>query len=102
MKGERLAEVRKNNRMTQKELALQLDVGESTVQSWEQDRSRPRVETLIRICLLFKVSADYILGLSDDHPQLRPVRKELHTDSSFIMKELIEFMHWKKQRESQE
>ena len=36
MKGERLAEVRKNNRMTQKELALQLDVGESTVQSWNR------------------------------------------------------------------
>ena len=71
MIGERLKEVRKDHKHTQQTLANLLKVSVSTVQSWEQDKSSPSHELLVAICRLYHVSADFLLGLTDDDPLFR-------------------------------
>lgn len=68
MIGELLAEVRKDHGHTQKDLAEKLHVTVSAVRSWEQEKSSPSHETLVSICRLYQVSADYLLGLTRIDP----------------------------------
>ena len=68
MIGERLAEIRKDFGEKQGELAAYLCVSLSTVRSWERDKSAPSHEALVAICKRYRVSADYLLGLSNADP----------------------------------
>ena len=68
MIGERLADVRKDHGDTQNDLANKVHVALTTVRSWEQGRSSPSHDYLVEICRLYHVSADYLLGLTDDDP----------------------------------
>ena len=68
--GERLAEVRKDHKDRQADLAEKLHVTLYTIRSWEQEKSSPSNEMLVRICMLYHVSADYLLGLSNHDPPL--------------------------------
>ena len=71
MIGERLQFVRKHYGIKQAELARLLDVSKFTVQSWEQEKSNPSHETLVKICQMYHVSADFLLGLSDELPSFK-------------------------------
>lgn len=64
--GQRLSDIRKDNQHTQQELADILCVSKHTIASWEQNRNSITVDALIRICELYDVSADFLLGLSHD------------------------------------
>ena len=64
--GQRLKEVRKKNRETQDDLALVLDVGKSHVSEMERGNRTTTAEKIALICAHYRVSADYLLGLSDD------------------------------------
>ena len=68
MIGESLAEVRKDHKDTQAELAARLNVSVSAVRSWEQEKSSPPHELLVTICKLYHVSSDYLLGLTSEDP----------------------------------
>ena len=68
--GQRLKEVRKKNRETQDDLALVLDVGKSHVSEMERGNRTTTAEKIALICEHYRISADYLLGLSDD-PQPR-------------------------------
>lgn len=75
MLGERLQEIRKDNGDTQQSLAEKLEVSLHVIRCWEHGRSRPSYDTLIRICQLYHVSSDYLLGLKDEddaHVMFRP------------------------------
>ena len=61
--GERLKEVRKQNGLTQVELAEVLGIHSITVSRWEISANQPPIKTLVDIAILFSVSADYLLGL---------------------------------------
>lgn len=68
MIGERLAEVRKDHGDTQQDLADKLNVTKFTISNWEQEKSVPSHELLVKVCQLYGVSADYLLGISDIDP----------------------------------
>ena len=61
----RLKELRKEEELTQKQLAKYLNVSYRTVSSWEAGTRQPDYEILISLCKYFDVSADYLLGLTD-------------------------------------
>lgn len=92
MIGELLAEVRKDHRETQKDLADHLHVSIATVRSWERENSSPSHEMLIAICKLYDVSADYLLGLTRIE---RP--EEFTREEMAQIREYEEFLIWKKQ-----
>lgn len=59
----RIAELRKQMGLSQKELGKELRVYEKTIRNWESGDSYPSIPNLIRLCELFGVSADDLLGL---------------------------------------
>ncbi|MBQ7235661.1 MAG: helix-turn-helix transcriptional regulator [Clostridia bacterium] len=64
--GKKIAEIRRENGMTQKQLASMLNKSETGFASWEQGLSEPSVNDLRLLCKIFQCSADYLLGLEDD------------------------------------
>lgn len=63
--NERLKAIRKECGLTQKEVYERLNISPNGYASYEQGRTEPSVETLVQLCKIFDVSADYLLGLSD-------------------------------------
>lgn len=63
---QRLKEIRKQNRLTQKDLAEKLQTTDDSIFSWEKGRSEPNIEYIQKLCCVLKVSADYLLGLENE------------------------------------
>ena len=60
--GERIRELRKKHRMSQKELAEKLGVSTSAIGMYEQERREPDSSKLEKLCELFGVTLDYLMG----------------------------------------
>ena len=63
---ERLKELRKNNNLSQKQLAAILKTNNSSICDWECGRTEPSIETVALMAVYFDVTADYLLGLEDE------------------------------------
>lgn len=63
MIGQKLRQLRLQRKISQRELARQLDVSLRTVKNWEGDISDPNLECFYRIVKLFHTSADELLGI---------------------------------------
>lgn len=61
MLGKKLTEIRKENKMSQEEFAELFNVSRQTVSAWENSKSYPDIETLIRISEKFNISLDILL-----------------------------------------
>lgn len=69
--GEKLRELRED--VTQRQVAEQLGIKQQTYCGWEGDRRKPDVTEICDICALYGVSADWLLGLTDERtPSARP------------------------------
>ena len=68
--GKNLTELRKKNKLTQLELAEMLNYSDKAVSKWENGESVPSIEVLYRICKIYNVSLDYIVG---ETPQPVPI-----------------------------
>ena len=64
--GQRLLEQRKKRGETQKALAQALGVGDTQILEIEHGRATTTAERIALICEHYGVSADYLLGLTDD------------------------------------
>lgn len=64
--GEKVKELRKEKGLTQKQLAQLTDNAQSAVFYWESNKQEPTISSLKKLCVLFEVSADYLLGLEDE------------------------------------
>lgn len=64
--GQRLAELRKDISVSQKELADLLEVTVRSYQRYESEEREPTLSQLIKLANYFGVSLDYLCGLSDD------------------------------------
>ena len=64
--GDKLRALRMKKNLTQNDLAARLGIVGASVSSYEKNKQYPSVEALIQLCQTFDVSADYLLGLSDD------------------------------------
>ncbi len=65
MIGERIQYLRHESRMTQKQLAKELQISVGALASYEQDTRRPSIETLVAIAKYFNVSCDFLVALSN-------------------------------------
>ena len=101
MIGERLSEVRKDHGDTQSSLAKKLNVSVATVRSWEQEKSSPAHEILVNICKMYRVSSDYLLGLSNVDPSYIQ-RRRVESFTQQELEELAEyerFLLWRREQE---
>lgn len=65
--NESLKAIRKDRNLTQKDVARKLNVVESCYANYEQGRTEPSIETIIKLCKIFDVSSDFLLGLENEY-----------------------------------
>ena len=58
----RIRQLRKQKKITQKVLAGHLDIADSTLSYWEQGRYEPDINALRQLSKFFNVTIDYIVG----------------------------------------
>ena len=63
--GKRLKELRVEKNLSQNALAEIIETNNSSVCDWECGRTEPSLDTVIKLCEFFDVTADYLLGISD-------------------------------------
>ena len=82
--GEKLQKLRKQNGLSQEQLAARLTVSRQAVSKWELDETMPDTENVLQLSRLFGVSCDYLLRDEVDDPgavQPRPAAPgETHLD----------------------
>ncbi len=66
MIGERIKDARKNAGHTQSSLAELLNTNHKNIWRWESGEYIPEAETIGDLAKALNVSADYLLGLTDD------------------------------------
>ena len=65
MVAERIKHLREQNALTQAELAKRLGITRSSVNAWEMGISVPSTQYVVEQAEIFKVSTDFLLGVSD-------------------------------------
>ena len=63
---ERIKALREDNDLTQKALAKYLNIAQNTYSQYENGKREIPINMLIKLCQYYHVSADYILGLTND------------------------------------
>lgn len=66
MIGELIAELRKDLRLKQTDVAAYLGVSAGTISNYECGRYEPDLGTVRQLSKLFNVTSDYLLGLTDN------------------------------------
>lgn len=99
----RIAELRKNRGMSQKELSQKLGIAQNTLSQYENELRSPSMSISARMADFFEVSINFLLGLSEEeHPEnhelgslaLCKVTKVTQTSSTEISNVLMR-LGWK-------
>jgi transcriptional regulator with XRE-family HTH domain len=64
--GNHLKKMRQSKNITQRQLAEFIGASERGIQNYELNVRKPNFDIIIKLCRYFDVSADYLLGLSDE------------------------------------
>ena len=62
-----IRDLREDNDKTQLEVASYLGTSQTMYARYERGANELPIRHLIKLCQLYKVSSDYILGLTDEH-----------------------------------
>lgn len=62
----RLRDLREDNDLTQKEIAEYLHIKQNTYSQYENGQRQLPIDVLVKLAEYYKVSTDYILGISND------------------------------------
>ena len=62
---DKLIKLRKENNMTQKQVATLLEMSTTGYASWEQGLAEPSLHAIKKLCEIYEESADYFIGLED-------------------------------------
>lgn len=73
--AEKITFLRRQNKMTQAELADKLNYSDKSVSKWERAEALPDVEVLVAISRLFNVSLDYLTSEEDASKSVTPLAK---------------------------
>jgi len=100
--GQRLKILRKDKKISQKDLAVILGVQESVISHYETNRSDPGDEIKVEIAKYFGVSLDYLLGViekkvpffSDERFLLLP--DDLTSSDRSMLRQFIKFLKFTK------
>lgn len=63
--GERLKELMSERNMTARSLSSATKIPHGTITQWTRGETMPNSKSLIKLCVFFKISADWLLGLSN-------------------------------------
>ncbi len=63
--GDRLRELRAENKVGQTQLAEELELSNASISNWETGKHEPSASALFKLAQYFDVGIDYLLGLRD-------------------------------------
>ena len=63
---DRIIHLKQERNLLQKDIAAGAGIGLRQYQRYEKKEGEPSMESIIKLCNFFNVSADYLLGLSND------------------------------------
>lgn len=66
--NERIRGLREDKDLTQKEMGKIVKATQKQISNWETGRNEPPYDILIKYTKYFSVSADYVLGLTNEKP----------------------------------
>lgn len=101
-RGERLRRIREQREFTQDELAALLGLGQSQLNKYENNKSDPTPEVMVRLATELNVTTDWLLGLVDevderisDNVELTPQERKLisalrRRDYESVMRTVVE------------
>lgn len=79
--AEKLQHLRKQNSLSQEQLAEKLNVSRQSISKWESEQSVPEIDKIIKISDIFGVTTDYLLKDSDKTPDSSvPITKDDNID----------------------
>lgn len=73
--GEKIQQLRKNNNLSQEQLAEQLSVSRQSISKWELSESIPDINKIVQLSKVFQVSTDYLLLDDIDSEMCIPAAK---------------------------
>lgn len=82
--GERLKKIRKENNYTQDMLANKLQLEPAAISKYETNRVPIPQEYLIKICNIFNISSDYLLGISDTNDEVEKINKKIKDNDLYV------------------
>ena len=59
--GDKIKKIRKEKNISQKELAGKLFVSDKTISSWEQNRTEPNFDMIVKICDILDISVSHLI-----------------------------------------
>ena len=77
--GEAIAFARKQNNISQEELANKLNVSRQSVSLWETNQTYPTLDKLQQLCEVLKVSANFLLG-KEEFKDVKIINQKLIND----------------------
>ncbi len=79
--GEKLQRLRKDQRMSQEELASKIAVSRQAVSKWELNETMPDIDNIIQLSKIFGISIDYLLNdeinIVEEIPIVKEAKKKL-------------------------
>lgn len=60
--SEKIHKLRKENNMTQEDLAEKLNVSRQTISKWENGVTFPDIDNILQLCKVFNISSDSLLN----------------------------------------
>ncbi len=87
MIGEKIRNLRKDNRISQEELAEKLSVSSQSVSLWENGQTAPSIENIVAIANIFNVSTDELLKENNNVPA--PINNKDTPRKSYLNKKWI-------------
>lgn len=95
--GEKLKALRIEKGLTQQQIAEKIGLVKGSISAYEQSAKYPSIDVLIKLCDLFGVSADYLLGLSDSIEYNLSTLTDEQTQT--VMRIIAEFEQYNKLKE---
>ena len=84
--GERIAALRRAAGLSQEQMAEMLEVSRQAVSKWETGQTLPEADRIPRICALFSVSADELLGMQAPKPVQETKAEEKNKDVDTLLR----------------
>jgi len=78
--GERIRSLRIEHGLTQDKLGKKLNLSKSNISKYESDKVEPSLEIVKGLAILFGVSIDYLLGVSDDKNGLTGINNNIKSE----------------------
>lgn len=76
--GQKIQELRKKNGLSQEELGNKISVARQTVSKWELNETLPDTENILKLCTLFDVTPNNLLGTEEKKDEERKAKTKEH------------------------